>query len=337
MIGSVGMELVCPAGTLTALRYAVDAGADAVYVGFRDGTNARHFPGLNFSEDDLESGVNYAHERGAKVFVAINTYPQERRWSEWIKAVDTAAQVGVDALILADMGILDYAATRWPAVRRHLSVQASATNSQALEFYGRRFGVSRAVLPRVLSLKQVLALAKNCSVDVEVFGFGSLCVMAEGRCFLSSYVTGQSPNTYGACSPAAHVRWETHETHCDCRVNGVLIDQYKPNENAGYPTLCKGRYRVGETTYHALERPTSLNALNLLPTLRSAGVKAIKVEGRQRSPTYVRQVTEVMRKAIDACVRNPDNYVPHRSWMDALNSLSEGSETTLGAYDRTWC
>lgn len=331
------MELVCPAGTLTALRYAVDAGADSVYVGFRDGTNARHFPGLNFSEDDLHVGIDYAHQRGAKVFVAINTYPQERRWSEWVRAVDTAAESGVDALILADMGIMEYAAATWPHINRHLSVQASATNLQSLEFYGDRFGVVRAVLPRVLSLKQVLALAKRSSVDVEVFGFGSLCVMAEGRCFLSSYVTGQSPNTFGACSPASYVRWEKHDDYCDCRLNGVLIDRYRPHERAGYPTICKGRYQVGDDIYHAMERPTSLNALTLLPALHNAGVKAIKVEGRQRSPSYVRQVTEVMRQAIDACVSNPEHYVPQSSWMDALASLSEGSETTLGAYDRTWC
>src|SRR5690606_719829 len=106
-----------------------------------------------------------------------------------------------------DIAVLAYAAERYPFVERHLSVQASATNAAAIEFY-RQFGISRVVLPRVLSIQQVRALSHSCDIDLEVFAFGSLCIMAEGRCYLSSYMTGQSPNTAGACSPAAFVRWD---------------------------------------------------------------------------------------------------------------------------------
>src|SRR5512140_946619 len=108
------LELVCPAGSLAALRVAVDHGADAVYTGFRDETNARNFAGLNFSLTDLERGVAYAHAKGARVFIAINTYPQASSFARWCDAVDRAADLGADAVILADLGLMDYAAQRHP-------------------------------------------------------------------------------------------------------------------------------------------------------------------------------------------------------------------------------
>ncbi len=330
------MELVCPAGNLPSLKAAVDHGADAVYMGFRDDTNARHFPGLNFNERSAAQAIRYAQDRGRRVFVAINTYPQPAGWGRWCRAVDQAAGLGVDVLILADMGVMDYAASRWPELDLHLSVQGSATNVEAIRFYHQRFGIRRAVLPRVLSLTQVCRLAGESPVPLEVFGFGSLCVMVEGRCLLSSYVTGQSPNTFGACSPASAVRWQETPAGRESRLNGVLIDRYRDGEHAGYPTLCKGRFQVNDQTYYAIEEPTSLNTLALLPQLRSAGVAAIKIEGRQRSPAYVRQVTRVWRAALDACDRDPRHYRPRQDWLDALAGVSEGAQTTLGAYHRPW-
>ena len=330
------MELVCPAGNLPSLKAAVDNGADSVYVGFRDDTNARHFSGLNFSGRTFEKAVQYAQERGRKIFVAVNTFPQPAGFARWKAAVDQAVQFGVDALIVADMGVMDYARERWPALRLHLSVQASVTTAEGIRFYHENFGVSRVVLPRVLSVNQVARLVRESPIPVEVFGFGSLCVMVEGRCLLSSYATGRSPNTYGACSPASHVRWEETADGTNTRLNGVLIDQFGEGEKAGYPTLCKGRFRVGEHVYYALEEPTSLNTLSILPQLREIGVSAIKLEGRQRSPAYVAQVTAVMRAAIDSCLRDPEHFQPRDQWMQELDSVSEGSQTTLGAYHRPW-
>jgi putative protease len=101
-----------------------------------------------------------------------------------------------------------YASENYPDLRLHLSVQGSATNAEAINFYHKNFGVARAVLPRVLSLAQVEHVVNNTNVEIEVFGFGSLCVMVEGRCALSSYATGESPNTHGVCSPAKAVRWQ---------------------------------------------------------------------------------------------------------------------------------
>ena len=330
------MELVCPAGNLPSLKIAVDNGADAVYIGFKDDTNARHFAGLNFNDQRARDGIAYAHQRGSKVFVAINTYPQPSGWQRWQDAVDHAAQLGVDALILADIGIMDYAAERWPDLRLHLSVQGSATSQESIGFYHKNFGIQRAVVPRVLSLKQIKTVASNSPVPIEVFGFGSLCVMVEGRCLLSSYVTGQSPNTFGACSPASAVQWKETDAGLETRLNNVLIDCHDKNESAGYPTLCKGRFNVNNHTYHAMEEPTSLNTMALLPELLQAGVAAIKIEGRQRSPAYVEQVTKVWRAALDACHRDPEHYQPQPAWLEALQKVSEGSQTTLGAYHRPW-
>jgi collagenase-like PrtC family protease len=169
-----------------------------------------------------------------------------------------------------------------------------------------------------------------------VFGFGGLCVMVEGRCALSAYATGTSPNCQGACSPGKAVRYEETPTGMETRLNGILIDRFGQGERAGYPTLCKGRFEVDDETYYAIEEPASLNTLELLPELMRIGVRAIKIEGRQRSPAYVSQVTKVWREAIDTCRRDPEHFVPKTAWMAELNKVSEGQSATLGAYNRPW-
>ena len=330
------MKLVCPAGNYPMLKAAVENGADAVYIGFKDDTNARHFAGLNFNDGTAQKAVKYAHDHGSKVYVAINTYPQPAGWKRWQKAVDMAADIGIDALIIADIGVLAYATEKHPHLPRHLSVQGSATNVEASRFYKEQFDISRAVIPRVLSMAQVKQLAEKGPVELEVFGFGSLCVMVEGRCLLSSYTTGESPNTCGACSPAKAVRWVKTATGTECRLNNVLIDRFGADDKAGYPVICKGRYTVSGNTYHAIEEPTSLNTLELLPQLLQAGVKAIKIEGRQRSTAYVNKVVSVWREAIDSCLNDPQAFVAKSQWMQDLASISEGTQTTLGAYNRPW-
>ncbi|ANB01484.1 peptidase U32 family protein [Ectothiorhodospira sp. BSL-9] len=332
------MELVCPAGGLPALRTAVDHGADAVYLSLRGETNARNFPGLNFDRKALAKGIAYAHGKGTKVYMALNTYPQPDIWKAATEAVDAAAVEGVDAVILADLGLMRHAADNHPDLTLHLSVQGSATTAEALNFYHDRYGVRRAVLPRVLSLSQVAQVIERTKVDIEVFGFGSLCVMVEGRCMLSSYATGDSPNTKGACSPAHSVRWIETDRGREARLNGVLIDTFREGESAGYPVICKGRYHVGDgqDTVYAIEEPTSLSTLDILPDLLKAGVKAIKLEGRQRSPAYVGKATQVMRQALDAVHANPDNYKPKPEWAEQLAGMSEGRTQTLGALHRAW-
>lgn len=331
------MELICPAGSLPALKSAIDHGADAVYLGFKNETNARHFAGLNFDPAKMEQALRYAHERGKRVFLALNTYAQNENFGRWREAVDEAVALGIDALIIADFGVMDYAAERWPDTARHLSVQGSATNYEAIDLFHRQFAIRRVVLPRVLSLAQVKHVVEHSPVEIEIFGFGSLCVMVEGRCLLSSFATGDSPNTFGACSPAHAVEWkDLPNGGQETRLGGVLIDRRGADESAGYPTLCKGRFNVASHTYYAIEEPTSLNTLGLLPELQAAGVAAIKIEGRQRSPAYVAQVAKVWRAALDDCARDPERYTPRPDWMATLGKVSEGAQTTLGAYHRPW-
>jgi putative protease len=300
-------DLVCPAGSLRALKLAIDAGADAVYLGLRNATNARNFAGLNFDDDQLREGVAYAHARGRQVLMALNTFARADDPSPWFDAVDAAASFGADALICADVAVMAYARDHHPALRLHLSVQASATSHEAIAFYRRHYGIRRAVLPRVLTLSQVGQVLRHAGdVEIEVFGFGSLCVMVEGA------------------------------EGVEARLNGLLIDRYARDEPRGYPTLCKGRFDVQGTRDYAIEEPTSLNTLAILPELMRLGVRAIKIEGRQRSPAYVEQVTQVWRQAIDAAVASPARFRVEPRWTAALGHLAEGQQHTLGAYDRPW-
>lgn len=330
------MELIAPAGSLAALKVALQAGADAVYLGLKNATNARNFAGLNFTESDIRSGVALARSLGRKVLFAINTFPQAGRAHEWRTAIDTACDLGADAVILADPGLLAYARDRHPDLRLHLSVQGSATHVDAIELMREQFGIRRVVLPRVLTLTEIEKLARQTTVEIEVFGFGSLCVMAEGRCLLSSFATGDSPNNKGVCSPPHAVRWSENHGELDARLGGILIDRYGPGEQAGYPTLCKGRFMVEGHLDHALEEPTSLNALTVLPRLQAMGVTAIKIEGRQRSPAYVAQVVTTLRAALNSCHNNPARYAVRPDWQTTLARQSEGAQTTLGALERPW-
>ena len=325
--GTQKLELVCPAGSLPALKQAIDHGADTVYLGFRDATNARNFMGLNFSDRQVEEGIGYAHARNRKVLLALNTYPLPDTVGLWQVAVDRAARLGVDAMITADPGLMRYACENHPGLRLHLSVQGSATNYDAINFYARKFHIARVVLPRVLSIEQVEMVARHTDVELEVFGFGSLCVMVEGRCALSSYVTGDAPNNKGVCSPAKAVKWVA---------TGVLVDRYADGEKSSYPTICKGRYQVCGERYYAIEEPASLNTLALLPRLKQIGVSAIKIEGRQRSPAYVAAVTKVWREALDSCNADAGSYQVKPGWDTVLARQSEGQQQTLGAYYRAW-
>jgi collagenase-like PrtC family protease len=283
--GYVRPELVCPAGTPASLRAAIDAGADAVYCGFRNETNARNFPGL-LTPAELEAAIAYAHGRDAKVLLAINTFPPAGRFDLWRESVDTGAALGVDAVILADMGVADYAARTYPHLRLHLSVQAGASSPEAIRFFAGAFGVKRVVLPRILTVAEIADIQRQIPCEIEAFVFGNIGMMAEGRCSLTSYVTGLSTNMNGVCSPAADVHYEEDAEHnLTTRLGPFIIDRFACGESAGYPTICKGRYRclARDEDYYAFEEPYSLNLSRLLPELMRAGVTALKIEGRQRS------------------------------------------------------
>lgn len=322
-------ELVCPAGTPAALRTAVDAGANAVYCGLRNATNARNFPGLNFTPQELETAIGYAHARDAKVLLAVNTFPRAQEFALWREAVDLGARLGIDALILADLGVADYAARSHPNLRLHLSVQAGASSPEAIRFYCREFGIRRVVLPRILTVAEITDIHRQIPCEIEAFVFGNIGMMAEGRCSLSAYVTGISTNMDGVCSPAADVHYdEDADRNLTTRLGPFVIDRFACGENAGYPTICKGRYMYSgrDEPYYAFEEPVTLNLSALLPDLMRAGVSALKIEGRQRSRAYVRAVVSTFRRAIDDLA---DGREPS---LASLLALSEGQRETQGAY-----
>jgi len=324
------MEIVCPAGTPASLKAAIAAGADTIYCGFRDETNARNFPGLNFSEAEMEESILLAHRNGCKVLIAINTYPQAGNIDPWYRAIDNAAKFSADAIILADLGLLDYAKRKHPNLRLHLSVQAAAANPVSINYYAETFNVKRVVLPRILSIQEVTALNKRISVETEVFAFGGLCVMAEGRCALSSYATGKSPNMHGVCSPASHAKYINTPGGTLSRLGDVTINKFGKGEAVGYPTLCKGRFIANAETSYLFEEPTSLSTISMLPELMQAGVTAIKIEGRQRGKAYVSAVVETFRNAVNKAVRGETIDA------SALLSFTEGGKNTKGAYDKKW-
>ncbi len=323
-------ELVCPAGTPAALRTAVDAGADAVYCGFQNATNARNFPGLNFTPDELAEAVIYAHARGAKVLLALNTYPPAGKVDLWREAAALGARLGVDAFIVADMGVADHIARNHPQVRLHLSVQAAASSPEAIRYYCQHFGVKRVVLPRILTIPEIRQIRKDIPCEIETFIFGNHGLMVEGRCSLTNYLTGQSTNMDGVCSPASDVEYaRSADGSMSSKLAGFTIDRFGPSEMAGYPTICKGRYTAPHRPdgYYAFEEPVSLNLARLLPELIDAGVHAFKIEGRQRSKSYVRSVVSAFRAAID------DIRAGRPAELANLVALTEGQKQTQGAFE----
>ncbi|MBI5344241.1 MAG: U32 family peptidase, partial [Deltaproteobacteria bacterium] len=196
------------------------------------------------------------------------------------------------------------------------------------------FGIKRVVLPRVLTVSEIKELKSHTDVEIEVFALGGLCINIEGRCYLSSYVTGASTNTEGACSPSRFVRFISRpDKGMDITLNNVLLNRLSAAESSPYPTCCKGRYLMPDgTVSYAIEEPESLNVLHIIPQLIEAGVSAFKIEGRQRTKSYVGSMTGVLREAVDSYYRAPASYVVKPGWSAKTVATFEGAKETLGCY-----
>ncbi|HBG47216.1 MAG TPA: protease [Deltaproteobacteria bacterium] len=327
-------EVIAPAGNLASLKAAVDSGADAVYLGFNDATNARNFEGLNFTSSELAEGIKYVRSKGRQFYVAINTFPQGEDFPKWYKAVDSAMEMKADAVIIANVGVLRYARQKYPDATLHLSTQASSSNYESINFYRKHFGIKRVVLPRVLTIEEIKHLKERTEVEIEVFALGGLCINIEGRCYLSSYVTGASTNTEGACSPSRFVRFNSNDDGgMSIALNGMTLNKLGKDESSPYPTCCKGRYTGPDGGYaYIFEEPESLNVLEIIPGLIDAGVAALKIEGRQRTKSYVGAMTRVMREAVDSCWKDRAGYTVRPEWSSKTVATFEGSRQTLGSY-----
>lgn len=316
------------------MKAAIGNGADGVYVALRSPSNVRSYPGLNFSSEELEEGIKYAHRKGREVYVAINSNPQVEELESCFEAVRQVAELQADAVIVADIAVLEYVRQNFPGFPIQLSVQASACNAPAIKFFEQHFDIKGVVLPRVLTIDEIKEIREATSLELEVFVFGILCINFEGSCRLSSYMTGLPNATKGSCSPPGYVQMEEDEGKLRVRLAGYMLNEFAPDEIATYPTPCKGRYLnqfLNEVVY-PFQIPATLNTLSLLPKFIRAGVNAVKVEGRQRSHVYVKEVTRVFRDAIDAYYQHPAAWQVKESWEKALLKHAEGKNFVQACY-----
>ncbi|MRS11937.1 MAG: U32 family peptidase [Actinobacteria bacterium] len=328
------IQLRAPAGTLPSLKAAVDAGADGVFTGLRSLSNIRNFPGINFSTEELREGLDYAHARGKGIYVAINSYPQGELVQTVYRDIEAAVSLGVDALIIADLAPLRFVRDHFPEVPVQVSVQGGAATARAINLLRDEFGIKGVVLPRILNMQEIAAVRRATDVEIETFAFGLLCINYEPNCAMSCYVTGVPNPTYGACSPAELIEFDEHDDRLDMRLDGYLMNRFTADEVRTYPTPCKGRYREersGLVTY-PFQSPSSLQTMTMLPRFVEAGVDALKIEGRQRGKTYVREAVSVFREAIDAYYEDPAGFAVLPKWEARLAALFEGGDFTTTAY-----
>ncbi len=293
-------ELLAPAGDLERLRYAVNYGADAVYCGLPE-FGMRSAP-ANFTPEQLAEGVIYAHARGRKVYLTMNTLPTNEEADRLPEAIRAAAAAGVDAFIVADLGVLDACKTYAPQIDVHLSTQVGITNyAAATAAY--KMGAKRVVLARELSLQDIAIIRDKTppELELEAFVHGAMCVSVSGRCLLSTYLTGRDSNR-GQCAQP-------------CRWKYYLHEENRPGS----------MYEIGEGkdgTY--ILNANDLCTAPFLDLICKAGVDSLKIEGRAKTFYYVASVTAAYRQALDQYLADPmnDNFELAPQTLDELTRTS---------------
>ena len=293
-------ELLSPAGSLETLKYAVLYGADAVYCALPQ-FGMRAAP-VNLTVEELQEGCIFAHARGKKVYLTLNTLPTNEELAELPRYIREAAAAGVDAFIIADLGVLSLAKQYAPDVDIHFSTQAGITNyAAATEAY--RMGARRVVLARELSLTDIARIRDNTppELELEAFVHGAMCMSVSGRCLLSSYLTGRSGNR-GECAQP-------------CRWKYYLVEEKRPGQ---YMPI--GEDRDGSYILNANDLCTA----PFLDLICKAGVDSLKIEGRAKTFYYVASVTAAYRQALDLYLENPasDAFDLPDSVLEELNRTS---------------
>lgn len=259
------IELLAPAGSFESLKAAILNGADAVYLG--GGKYNARVNANNFTETGLIEAIDYAHERGVKVYITINTLFKNHELSEGLKLAELVYKEGADAVIVQDIGFARLLRQNLPDLDIHASTQMTLTNSKSIEFL-EAMGFSRVVLARELTFDDIELINQKCKAELEIFVHGALCVCYSGQCLMSSFIGGRSGNR-GLCAQPCRLPW----------------------------SLSRDGANYGSSSY--LLSPRDLMSLDLLPELRKSGVKSLKIEGRMKSPEYVAVVTSIYRKYID--------------------------------------
>ena len=264
------IELLSPAGNFEKMQFALEFGADAVYLGGKN-FGLRAFSG-NFSDEEISRSVEYAHSKSKSVYVTVNIFPHEsdlKTLPDFLKHLDRA---GVDGLLVADLGIFSMAKEIVPNLKLHVSTQANITNSKSARAW-QNLGATRLVLARELSLDEIKEIRDAVDCEIEVFVHGAMCLSYSGRCYLSAYMTNRDANR-GSCTQP-------------CRWKYSLVEEKRPNEFFPIDEDERGTFILNSKDLCLLPR---------LKELLDVGIDSLKIEGRMKSVNYVAGVTKVMRR-----------------------------------------
>ncbi|MEG0773261.1 U32 family peptidase [Clostridium sp.] len=291
-------ELLAPAGSLEKLKTAINFGADAVYLGGNK-LNLRAFAN-NFTNEELKEGIEFAHSRGKKVYVTLNVFPHNEDLEGLEEYLIELYEIGADAVIVSDPGIIMTAREVAPNLELHLSTQANSVNWRTCVFW-HKMGVKRIVLARELSLEEIKEIRAKVpdTLELEVFVHGSMCMSYSGRCLLSNYMTGRDANR-GECAQP-------------CRYKYHLVEEKREGEY--YPIMedDNGTYIMNSKDLCMIEH---------IPELMDTGVVSFKIEGRMKSAYYVATVAKAYRESIDEYMKNPSEYKFKQKWLEDLDKPS---------------
>lgn len=327
-------ELLSPAGTLNNLKYALAYGADAIYAGQpRYSLRVRN---NDFTLDNLATGIDYAHARGKKLYVASNIAPHNSKVATYMHDIQPVIEMKPDALIMSDPGLIMMVKDKWPDTEIHLSVQANVVNYATVEFW-RRQGISRIILSRELSLDEIADIREHSpEMELEVFVHGALCIAYSGRCLLSGYMNHRDPNQ-GTCTNACRWQYQAHDAQ-ETDTGNIIptgVSEFDPTLGIGKPTdrivLLQEPNRPNDYmpafedehgTY--IMNSKDLRAIQHIQKLVELGVHSLKIEGRTKSHYYVARTAQAYRQAIDDAVagRGFDNNL-----MDTLENMSNRGYT----------
>lgn len=296
-------ELLAPAGNFEKCRIALRYGADAVYLAGKN-FGLRAFSD-NFTLDEMAEAVRLAHAGGQRVYVTVNMMPHDEDMAGLPEYIAALSDLGADAIILSDLGVWRVARRVAPKLPFHVSTQANTVNREAVLAW-QELGAKRIVLARELSVVEMAAMRPHVQTELEAFVHGAMCVSLSGRCLLSQYLTGRDANR-GACAQP-------------CRWRYSLI----PEGREAAEALAMREDANG--TYIMNSR--DLCALPVLPTLLSAGIDSLKIEGRMKSLYYVAMVTSVYRAAVDAWRQDPEHFSVDEAWQRELAAVSHRPYTT---------
>lgn len=301
-------ELLAPVGNMEKLKMALLYGADAVYLGGK-AFGLRAFGG-NFTNEELQEAVDFAHKLGKKIYVTVNIFPHNGDIAKLPAYLTFLNEIKVDAILVADLGVFTLAKEYAPDVELHISTQANNTNWAAVNAWA-ELGASRVVLAREMSLEEIKEIREKCSVELEMFVHGAMCISYSGRCLMSNYLTGRDANR-GSCAQP-------------CRWNYALVEEKRPGQY--FPVLEDER-----GTYIFNSKDMCL--LPYLPDVIASGVDSLKIEGRMKSVHYAASVVKAYREAIDSYFAAPEQFEVKKEWVEELDKVSHRAYTTGFYYGR---